>query len=117
MLPIKSYRVGTRVVVRFMRRKFGGFPIEQGFPMSPHSSHLTLGLSRDTRLLEPSGSRRSSNQRRRQSIDLGGSHRIPGEGNRESVPQGVTRSACLGRSSAGPSAAASVSAIGRYLAI
>ncbi len=64
MLPIKSYRVGTRVVVRFMRRKFGGFPIQEGFPMTPYSSKLKFGLSRDSRFLQPSGSRTSSDQRR-----------------------------------------------------
>jgi len=47
-----------------MRRKFGGFPIQEGFPMTPYSSKLKFGLSRDSRFLQPSGSRTSSDQRR-----------------------------------------------------
>jgi hypothetical protein len=48
-----------------MRRKFDSFPIEQGCPTSAHAEKLKLGFSRDTRLLEPSGSSGSSDQRRR----------------------------------------------------
>jgi len=64
MILIKGYRLRALVVVRFMRRKFGGFPIQEGFPMTPYSSKLKFGLSRDSRFLQPSGSRTSSDQRR-----------------------------------------------------
>jgi len=43
-----------------MRRKFGCFPVQEGFPMSPHASNLNLGFGSDTRLLKPIGARRSA---------------------------------------------------------
>jgi len=100
-----------------MRRKFGGFPIQEGFPTNPDPSKLKLGLSRDSRLVQPSGTKISSDQRRRQSLDLGTSHGIPGEGNREPVPHRIASRACHTRRGARPGAPPSVAPIGGELAI
>ncbi|HEX9324810.1 MAG TPA: hypothetical protein VF913_22230, partial [Xanthobacteraceae bacterium] len=99
-----------------IRSEFRRFKVDEGSAMSANPEQLELGFDGDTGLLNGSSSRSGSSQCRRQSVYLGRNFRIPRYGNAESMLQRVTGNACLARRGARPGAAASVLAVGGYLA-